>query len=339
MLALPSPPWRSARAPQPADAAAAGATWSSSVRVPNEEDDAATTKVELQLPPGFAFASYQPVPGWSVKVAKEKLATPVKTDDGEITEQVRQITWTADAQGGIAPGQFQDFPLSVQVPGKAGDTSRSRRCRPTRRRGRALDRRAGSRQARTDGRRHRRQRGGTAPPQTRSPRIPRAPARASGSRRWFSAGSGCWPGARRWCARAGPAEEGDAREGCGFRHPSQCNELAQIVLPRPVNGWVWRRRYSRGASGGRFGIRPRQKVVPVLAGLAIVALTAAASVAQGAIEKPICLLGSSVNCPERIEVDVAAQLAPQQLPKKTMVPVATRFRVAIASTDGSVPSP
>ncbi len=103
--------------------AAAGAYVVENVRVPNETDDAVTTKVAVQFPEGFAEASYQMVPGWSVKVVKEKLATPVKTDDGEVTEGVKTITWTATSKAeGIAPGQFQDFPLSVQIPGKAGDT-------------------------------------------------------------------------------------------------------------------------------------------------------------------------------------------------------------------------
>ncbi|MET0604805.1 MAG: YcnI family protein [Baekduia sp.] len=103
--------------------AAAGAYVVEDVRVPNETDDAVTTKVAVQFPEGFASASYQAIPGWSVKVVKEKLATPVKTDDGEITEGVKTITWTAKSKAdGIAPGQFQDFPLSVQIPGKAGDT-------------------------------------------------------------------------------------------------------------------------------------------------------------------------------------------------------------------------
>jgi periplasmic copper chaperone A len=93
------------------------------VRVPNETDDAVTTKVVVQFPDGFADASYQALPGWSVKVLKEQLATPVKTDDGEITEGVKTITWTAQSKAdGIAPGQFQDFPVSVQIPGQAGDT-------------------------------------------------------------------------------------------------------------------------------------------------------------------------------------------------------------------------
>jgi uncharacterized protein YcnI len=88
------------------------------VRVPNERSGVDTTKVDLQLPGGFAEASYEPVPGWKVKVTKAKLATPVKTDDGEVTEEVARITWSG---GRIPPGAFQDFGLSVQVPGKAGD--------------------------------------------------------------------------------------------------------------------------------------------------------------------------------------------------------------------------
>jgi len=93
------------------------------VRVPNERDDANTTKVDVKFPPGFAEASYQKVPGWGVKVTKAKLAKPIQTDDGAVTEGVSRITWTADSTAdGIPPGAFQDFGLSVQVPGKAGDT-------------------------------------------------------------------------------------------------------------------------------------------------------------------------------------------------------------------------
>jgi periplasmic copper chaperone A len=73
------------------------------VRVPNERDNASTTKVELQLPDGFAEASYEPVSGWTVKVKKAKLAQPIKTDDGEVTEGVKQITWTS--KDGIPPGR------------------------------------------------------------------------------------------------------------------------------------------------------------------------------------------------------------------------------------------
>ncbi len=61
------------------------------------------------------------VPGWTVQVKKEKLANPVQTDDGPVDEEVREIIWTAEKGQGIAPGEFQDFPISVEIPGKAGD--------------------------------------------------------------------------------------------------------------------------------------------------------------------------------------------------------------------------
>ncbi len=89
------------------------------VRVPNEKDNASTTKVDVQFPPGFAFASYEPVPGWTAKITREKAAKPIVSHGEEITEQISRITWTG---GKIGPGQFVDFPISVQVPGKAGDT-------------------------------------------------------------------------------------------------------------------------------------------------------------------------------------------------------------------------
>jgi uncharacterized protein len=104
------------------NAAAAGAFTVLDVRVPTERDNASTSKVDVQFPSGFAAASYQAVPGWKVRVIKKKLATPVQTDDGPITEGVDRMVWTRTSRrGGIKPAQFQDFPISVQIPGKAGD--------------------------------------------------------------------------------------------------------------------------------------------------------------------------------------------------------------------------
>jgi periplasmic copper chaperone A len=92
-----------------------------SVRVPNERDDASVTKLQLQLPEGFAEASVQPVAGWTANVHHVKLATPIKTDDGELTEGVDVITITATGKG-IPVDGFQDFNLDILVPDKAGST-------------------------------------------------------------------------------------------------------------------------------------------------------------------------------------------------------------------------
>jgi uncharacterized protein YcnI len=90
------------------------------VRVPNERDDAATVKVDVQLPPGFAFVSYEPRPGWKVAVKRGKAEQPIEVEGGfEVDEEVQQITWSG---GRIGPGEFVDFGLSLRMPkGDAGD--------------------------------------------------------------------------------------------------------------------------------------------------------------------------------------------------------------------------
>jgi uncharacterized protein YcnI len=91
--------------------------------VPTERSDKGTVKVDVQLPPGVISASYEPVPGWTVKLTKEKLAKPLKTEDGfSVDEQVSRITWTGKGpQGVIPPDAFQNFGLSLKLPsGKPG---------------------------------------------------------------------------------------------------------------------------------------------------------------------------------------------------------------------------
>ncbi len=93
------------------------------VRVPDEEDHASTVKVDMQIPPGFLDVSTQLPPGWTASVLKRKLATPVKTDAGTITEEVAEVIWTAPAHGGIPPGSFLQFPITTAIPdGDAGQT-------------------------------------------------------------------------------------------------------------------------------------------------------------------------------------------------------------------------
>ena len=122
-LALVVPAAADAHVTVQPNTAAAGAFTRLDVRVPNERDDASTNKLVVQFPEGFADASFEANPGWDIKVTKKKLAKPVQTDDGEVTEGVDTITWTAkSAADAIPPGAFEDFGLSVQIPGKAGDT-------------------------------------------------------------------------------------------------------------------------------------------------------------------------------------------------------------------------
>ncbi|WP_246239822.1 YcnI family protein [Acrocarpospora corrugata] len=82
-------------------------------RVPNERDDASTTKLEVTFPTDtpLPFVSVKPIPGWDTKLTEGKLPKPVVSDDGDsVDEAVLKITWTG---GKIAPGEFQEFEVSV----------------------------------------------------------------------------------------------------------------------------------------------------------------------------------------------------------------------------------
>jgi uncharacterized protein len=94
---------------QPSEAPA-GAFTRLDVRVPNERDNAGTTKVEVQFPPGFASVSTERVPGWTATVKTRRAGKEVDT-----------ISWSGDGRTGIVkPGQFQDFGISLATPDKPG---------------------------------------------------------------------------------------------------------------------------------------------------------------------------------------------------------------------------
>jgi uncharacterized protein YcnI len=84
-------------------------------KVPNESDDASTTKLEVNLPQDapVASVSVRPVPGWTAVAEKAKLATPLEAHGTQITEAVSKITWTAAGDAGIKPGEFQTFDVSM----------------------------------------------------------------------------------------------------------------------------------------------------------------------------------------------------------------------------------
>ncbi|MFE0515870.1 YcnI family protein [Streptomyces sp. NPDC058964] len=90
-------------------------------RVPNEEDSASTTKVQVFLPTDHPVLGVlvHPRDGWTAKVTTTKLEKPVKTDDGTIDEAVSAITWTG---GRIGAGQYEDFDVAFgQLPDDADE--------------------------------------------------------------------------------------------------------------------------------------------------------------------------------------------------------------------------
>jgi uncharacterized protein YcnI len=93
-------------------AAQHGTTAELTFRVPNEASDAATVKIQIQIPTSSPIAQLlaRPVPGWTVSEHTVKLPKPLVTDDGTFTKVVDLVTWSG---GRIEPGQYQDFALSA----------------------------------------------------------------------------------------------------------------------------------------------------------------------------------------------------------------------------------
>lgn len=103
---------------QPQGEAAKGGYATLNFKVPNERDQASTVKVEVNFPADHPLSSVTPeaVPGWKIDIAKGKLDKPLEVHGRKITEAVTKVTWTADGSK-IAPGYFQQFPVSVgQLP-------------------------------------------------------------------------------------------------------------------------------------------------------------------------------------------------------------------------------
>ncbi|MER6535591.1 YcnI family protein [Streptomyces sp900105755] len=99
---------------QPEGTAAKGGYAVIDFKVPNERDNASTTKIEVNFPADHPIASVMPQPmaGWKIDVTKSKLAKPLEMHGEKIDQAVTKVTWTAEDKG-IEPGYFQKFPLSV----------------------------------------------------------------------------------------------------------------------------------------------------------------------------------------------------------------------------------
>ena len=121
-LALAAPLAASAHVRIDPDAAAAGGYSYVSFRVPTESATASTVGLTIQLPTDtpFTSVSYQAVPGWTAKITTSTLPKPVTIDGTSVTTAPTSVTFTATG-GGIAPGQFGVFTLSL---GKIPDTGK-----------------------------------------------------------------------------------------------------------------------------------------------------------------------------------------------------------------------
>lgn len=81
--------------------------------VPNETtNNSSTVKVEIDLPTDHPITGVHAnaMAGWTSSVETTQLAKPITTDDGQITEVVSKVTWTATGPG-IAPNEYAMFSM------------------------------------------------------------------------------------------------------------------------------------------------------------------------------------------------------------------------------------
>lgn len=98
--------------PDPATAPKGGSA-QISFQVPTERDDASTVKVEIAFPTDHPIpsVSVEAKPGWTIATQTTKLAKPLQTDDGPVSDAVSRVTWSG---GKVAPGQFDDFTVALE---------------------------------------------------------------------------------------------------------------------------------------------------------------------------------------------------------------------------------
>ncbi|MGH3646276.1 MAG: YcnI family protein [Micromonosporaceae bacterium] len=84
-------------------------------RMPNERDDAATTKLEVVMPTEHPIASVRTmdVPGWDITVKKRTLDKPIEAFGRKVDEVVDTITWTATKGHALGNLEFVQFPVSM----------------------------------------------------------------------------------------------------------------------------------------------------------------------------------------------------------------------------------
>jgi uncharacterized protein YcnI len=89
-----------------------GSTVAFAFRVPDEEDNASTVRLDVQFPVDHPIANVlvQQKPGWTFTTQTQKLAKPIKTADGTFTNAVTEISWVS-AGGQIGPGAYDLFPV------------------------------------------------------------------------------------------------------------------------------------------------------------------------------------------------------------------------------------
>lgn len=80
-----------------------------------------TAVLRVQIPDGFQGAKPMPKQGWALATVRSKLATPYDNHGTAVTEDVSEISWTANSQEAyLADSHYDEFVLRGKAPATAG---------------------------------------------------------------------------------------------------------------------------------------------------------------------------------------------------------------------------
>jgi len=86
--------------------------------VPHGCGDSPTTEVRVKIPDGITIVVPEDKPGWTTRVTKRKLPTPIGGEGGaKITEVVDEIAWSG---GSLATDRLGLFTMLARMPDAAG---------------------------------------------------------------------------------------------------------------------------------------------------------------------------------------------------------------------------
>lgn len=80
-----------------------------------------TAVLRVQIPSGFQGSKPMPKQGWTLATVRSKLATPYDNHGTPVTEDVSEITWTANSREAyLADAHYDEFALRGKTPDAAG---------------------------------------------------------------------------------------------------------------------------------------------------------------------------------------------------------------------------
>jgi uncharacterized protein YcnI len=101
--------------------AKAGSSYKAVLRVGHGCAGSPTTQITVQLPDGLRGAKPMPKPGWTLSLRKAALAQPYDSHGKTVTEDVVELSWTAQGEANyLQDGWYDEFVLRGQLPQRQG---------------------------------------------------------------------------------------------------------------------------------------------------------------------------------------------------------------------------